>query len=238
VQNVFSGRLTTTRGGAAAFGTVAAILAGLLLLLYLNHYRNSVNADAKAAPVLVAKSLIPKGTSGAVIAQKGLFTTQGLAHSAIKAGAIVDPAYLSGRVTTSDIYPGQQLTTADVSVGVTDALPSQITGRQRAFALSVDGARGLVGFVNAGDHVDIYYETAAAGTTDLALLAANVTILRAPTKDTPAIIRADAPLAQKLALAVDTGTLWYLLRPAAQAQEAPKKLLTSQQLLALIQSQR
>jgi len=238
VQNVFSGRLTTTRGGAAALGTAAAILAGLLLLLYLNHYRNSVNADAKSAPVLVAKSLIPKGTPGAVIAQKGLFTTQGLAHSAIKVGAIVDPAYLSGRVTTSDIYPGQQLTTADVSAGVTDALPSQITGRERAFALSVGGARGLVGFVNSGDHVDIYYETAAAGTTELALLAANVTILRAPTKDVPALVKADAGLAQKLALAVDTGTLWYLLRPASQAQEAPKKLLTSQQLLALIQAQR
>ncbi|MFL5953775.1 MAG: Flp pilus assembly protein CpaB [Gaiellaceae bacterium] len=238
MQNVFSGRLTTTRGGAAVLGTAAAILAGLLLLLYLNHYRNSVNANAKDAPVLVAKSLIPRGTPGALIAQKGLFTTQALAHSAVKAGAIVDPAYLSGRVTTSDIYPGQQLTVADISVGVTDALPSQISGRQRAFALSVDGARGLVGFVNNGDHVDIYYETAAAGTTDLALLAANVTILRAPAKDQPTVIGADAVLAQKLALAVDTGTLWFLLRPAAQAHEAPKKLLTSQQLLSLIQSER
>jgi hypothetical protein len=92
--------------------------------------------------------------------------------------------------------------------------------------------------VNAGDHVDIYYHTAAAGTTELALLAPNVTILRAPAKDLPTIIGADAALAQKLVLAVDTGTLWFLLRPAAQAQEAPKKLLTSQQLLALIQSQR
>jgi Flp pilus assembly protein CpaB len=238
VQNVFNGKLTTTRGGAAVLGTAAAVLAGVLLLIYLNRYRNSVNANAKAAPVLVAKSLIPKGTPGSVIAQKKLFSTEELAKADVKTGAIVDSAYLNGRVAVNDIYPGQQITSADISTEVTNALPSQISGRQRAFALTVGGSHGLVGFVNDGDHVDIYYETGASGTTDLALLASNVTILRAPTKDQPAVLKADAPLAQKLALAGDTGSLWFLLRPAAESQNAPKKLLTSEQLLALIQAER
>ena len=238
MQNVFSGKLTSSRGGAVVLGGFAALLAGLLLLVYLIHYRNSVNAGAQSAPVLVAKRLIPKGTPGAVIAQKNLFRTVPIAHGDVKAGAIVDPAYLNGRVTAADIFPGQQITTADVSVGVTNALPTQITGRERAFALSVEGAKGLVGFVSDGDHVDVYYETAASGTTDLALLAADVTVLRAPTKDAPAVLKADAATAQKLALGVDTGTLWFLLRPSAQSQNAPKKLLTSAQLLALIQAEK
>lgn len=238
MQSILDRKFASSRAGGIALGLTAAVLAALLLLVYLNRYRNSVNADAKAAPVLVAKSLIPKGTPGAVIAQRGLFSTESIAHSAIKAGALVDPAYLAGRVATNDIYPGQQITEADVTSGLTNALPAQISGRQRAFALSVAGAKGLVGFVADGDHVDVYYETAAAGTTDLALLASNVVILRAPTKDAPVIIKADAPLAQKLALAGDTGSLWFLLRPASQAQDAPKKLLTSQQLLNLIQAQR
>jgi Flp pilus assembly protein CpaB len=117
-------------------------------------------------------------------------------------------------------------------------LPTQITGRQRAFALNVDDARGLVGFVSDGDHVDVYYETGAAGTTELALLAPDVTVLRAPAKDTPAVLKADAATAQKLALGADTGTLWFLLRPSAQAKQAPRKLLTSQELIALIQAEK
>jgi Flp pilus assembly protein CpaB len=173
-----------------------------------------------------------------VIAQKNLFDTVSIAHKDVKVGAITDPAYLSGRVTAADIFPGQQITTADVSAEVSNALPTQITGRQRAFALSVDGTRGLTGFVQDGDHVDIYYETAASGTTDLALLAGDVTILRAPTKGAPAVLKADAATAQRLALGVDTGSLWFLLRPSAEAQNAPRKLLTSQQLLAMIEAER
>ena len=55
-------RLTTTRGGAIALGVLFMIIALILLLVYVNRYRNSVEEDAAPAPVLVAKSLIPTGT--------------------------------------------------------------------------------------------------------------------------------------------------------------------------------
>ncbi len=45
-------------------------------------------------------------------------------------------------------------------------------------------------------------------------------------------------LAQKLALASDTGTLWFLLRPAGDAKNAPKKSITSAELLAQINGQK
>jgi Flp pilus assembly protein CpaB len=238
MQNVFSGKLTSTKGGAFLVGGAAALIAGLLLVVYLNRYRNSVNNSAEAAPVLVARQLIPQGTPGSVIAQKRYYDLKQIAHSDIKTGAVVDAGYLNGRVATHDIYPGQQITDLDVSTAVTNALPTQITGRQRAFALNVDGARGLVGFVADGDHVDVYYETGSAGSTLLALLASNVVVLRAPAKDTPVVLKADAALAQRLALAGDTGSLWFLLRPSAQAKHAPAKLITSQELLTLIQRER
>jgi Flp pilus assembly protein CpaB len=238
VQNVFTGKLTSTRGGTLLLGLLAAALAAVLLVVYLNRYRQSVQSDAKAAPVLVARALIPAGTPGRVIAQKQLFALKEIARGDLKTGAVVDSSYLDGRVAVHDIFPGQQITSADVSVNVSTALPTQITGRQRAFALSVDGSRGLVGFVSDGDHVDVYYETGAAGTTDLALLAGDVTVLRAPTKDTPALLRADSTVAQRLALGADTGSLWFLLRPSAEAKAAPRKLLTQQQLINLIQSER
>ena len=101
------------------------------------------------------------------------------------------------------------------------------------------GARGLVGFVSSGDRVDIYYGTGASGGTILGLLAPNVLVMRAAAADgSPTIIRADAGLAQKLALASDSGTLWFLLRPAGDAKNAPKKSITSIELLREIQGQR
>ena len=78
--------------------------------------------------MLVAKSLIPKGTSGTVIAEKQLFQAATLSKDDLKVGALSDPAYLNGRVAVADIFPGQQITTADLSAGLTDAIPTQLIG--------------------------------------------------------------------------------------------------------------
>jgi Flp pilus assembly protein CpaB len=231
-------KVQQSRGWTLALGIGAAALAAILLIAYLVQYRSSVNDSTAPSPVLVAKNLIPKGTSGTVIAEKQLFQAATLSKDDLKVGAISDPAYLNGRVAVADIFPGQQITTADLSVGLTDAIPTQLTGIQRAVAIPVDGARGLVGFVSSGDRVDIYYQTGSTGGTILGLLAPNVLVMRAPTGGAPAILRAEAPLAQKLALASDSGTLWFLLRPAGDAKNAPKKSITSTELLAQINGQR
>ena len=62
MQDVFAGRLFKTRGGAVLIGGVAAVLAAILLVVYLHSYRSSVNSGSRPMTVLVAKSLIPKGT--------------------------------------------------------------------------------------------------------------------------------------------------------------------------------
>ena len=229
-------KVTQSRGWTLALGIAAAALAAILLIAYLVQYRSSVNDSTAPTPVLVAKNLIPQGTSGTVIAEKQLFQAATLAKDDLKVGAISDPAYLNGRVAVADIFPGQQITTADLSAGLTDAIPTQLTGKQRAVAISVNGARGLVGYVASGDRVDIYYETAGNGGTVLGLLASNVLVMRAPTAGTPAILRLPAPQAQTMALASDSGTLWFLLRPAGDAKDGPIKAITTQQLQQLIQS--
>ena len=129
-------------------------------------------------------------------------------------------------MTTADIFPGQQITTGELSVGTTTAIQTQISGAQRAIALPSAGSRGLVGYLADGDRVDIYYETGASGASILALLAPNVLVLRAPTGDgSPIVLRANTALqAQRLALAADTGTLWYLLRPTTGAENPPRRV--------------
>jgi len=228
-------KVTQSRGWTLALGIAAAALAAILLVAYLIQYRSSVNDSTAPTPVLVAKNLIPKGTSGTIIAEKQLFQAATLAKDDLKVGAISDPAYLNGRVAVGDIFPGQQITTADLSAGLTDAIPTQLTGIQRAVGISVSGARGLVGYVASGDRVDIYYETPGNGGTVLGLLASNVLVMRAAdATGAPAILRLPAPQAQTMALAADTGTLWFLLRPAGDAKKPPRKAITTQEIKALI----
>jgi pilus assembly protein CpaB len=239
-NTTFTSRLNASRGWTLALGIGAAILAGILLIAYILEYRSSVKDSAAPTSVLVAKKLIPKGTSGSIIAEQDLFQTTSLPRDDLKLGAISDPAYLAGRVTTVDIFPGQQLTTGELSAGTTSAIQTQIAGEQRALALPSAGSRGLVGYLADGDRVDIYYGTGASGSSVLALLAPNVLVLRAPSAEgAPVVLRAETPLqGQRLALAADTGTLWYLLRPTTGAESPPRRAVSSQQLLSLITSQR
>ena len=64
----FTGRLNTSRGWTLALGIGAAVLAGILLVAYILQYRSSVKDSTAPTVVLVAKKLIPRGTSGSIIA--------------------------------------------------------------------------------------------------------------------------------------------------------------------------
>ena len=179
MQQSVTSKIGTSRGWTLALGIGAALLAAILLVVYLNRYRSSVDAQNAATPVLVAKNLIPQGTSGTIIAKKELFQVASLPKDDLKVGAISDPAYLNGRVAAGDIFPGQQITTADLSVTTTEAVPTSLTGVERAVAVPIDASRGLVGYTAQGDHVDVYVGL-TTGTTLLTLLAPDVEILRAP----------------------------------------------------------
>ena len=68
-----SRKSTTSRGGAIAVGITVAVIAAILLIVYISRYKSSVDSTASAVPVLVAKNLIPKGTSGTTVATKGRY---------------------------------------------------------------------------------------------------------------------------------------------------------------------
>lgn len=67
------------------------------------------------APVLVVPKLIRKGMRGAVILYKQLYIPVTVPCRKRAEAAIVDPAYLQGRVAKRDIFPGQQLTISQFS---------------------------------------------------------------------------------------------------------------------------
>ena len=224
MENLAPSRLLKTRQGTIAIGVAAAVLAAILLLVYLSHYRSSVNGSSEPQTVLVAKRLIPKGTTGASFAENNLFDVTTVPKDQLKLGAISDPAVLRGSIAAADIYPRQQLTTADFTVASVGALASQLKGNWRAVALpTLDAAHGLTPDVQAGDHLDVYGQLNGK----IGLLLSDVLVLAAPSQaaagstaavSTNYILRVPSVKAPKFAYMGQNGTFWLVLRPAIGAR--------------------
>ena len=90
-------------------------------------YRARVGGENAPTPVLVAKQLIPKGTSGVVIASQSMYAPTTLPRKEVEDGAIADPSLLAGHAAAADIFPGQQVTASDLAPADTAAVDSQIT---------------------------------------------------------------------------------------------------------------
>ena len=55
MENIMSSKLFRTRQGTILLGVIAAVLAAIALIVYLNQYTNNANAKAVPVPVLVAQ---------------------------------------------------------------------------------------------------------------------------------------------------------------------------------------
>jgi Flp pilus assembly protein CpaB len=237
VENLAPNRLLKTRQGTIVVGVAAAVLAAILLLVYLSHYRNSVKGSTEPVTVLVARSLIPKGTSGTSLATRGLFVVTTIPKGQLKLGAISDPVALRNTFAVADIYPRQQLTTADFTAASVGALAAQLSGSWRAIALpGLDAAHGLSPDVQAGDHVDVYGQLNSA----TGLVLPNVLVLASPTQ---AAVGSTAPVSGNYILRVPTakaprfayvgqnGSFWLVLRPGHGAQPTQPAFVTADNAL-------
>jgi pilus assembly protein CpaB len=218
-------RIFATRSGTLAIGVIAAALAALLLLVYLNRYRNNLNAQNAAVSVLVAKSLIQKGTPGDLIGTKSLFQATSVPKAQLKTGALTDPSTLRGLVALTDIFPGQQLTIQSFGAVRAGAVASQLSAFERAVAIPVDATHGLIGEVQAGDHVDVLVGL-SGGTAG--------SIIKTLLQDVPVLLttgnsltlRVSDAQASRLAWASDNGKIWATLRPPAGARQSTPRIVS------------
>jgi Flp pilus assembly protein CpaB len=247
-------KVLSTRGGTVAVGGLAALMACAVLLLYLSSYRSSVNESDETVTVLVAKNLIEKGTPGDVVGLQELFQTSEASKSRLRDGVVTDPSTLRGRVAVQDIFPGQQLTTADFSSAVTNALGTKIAGAQRAMSIPVDTAHGMIGQLESGDRVDVIagfnvqridrngVPVGQGGQSRpvAKVIVQNVVVFDAPRNGASGggagstsnvVLKVNAKQAADLAFAVENGKLWIVLRPRTGAQPAPPHLVTAETLL-------
>jgi Flp pilus assembly protein CpaB len=217
----------STRGGTLLVAALLSLVAGLALLVFLRQYREDLTSSERVR-VLVAASLVPKGTRGEIALEKRMYRMAGIRVEDLKQGAIKDPADLEGRVAKEDIFPGHQLTTEDFE-GADETVGSRLTEYQRAITVPVDKAHGMVGKIQEGDRVDVVTTGGVAGDTGgVALIAARgALVLAVPegsgsggvTNRTQQVtLRVSDQAAASIAAAADNGKVWLVLRPAVDAR--------------------
>lgn len=234
--------LLSSRKGAFGLAALSALAAGLLLFLFVSSQDDGGSGGASNR-VLIAKSLIPKGSTGDVVASQQLAVPATLSGDDRKEGAISDPSALRGQVATADVYPGQQITAADFKVSDV-GVSAKLAGDQRAVAVPVDETHGLIGNVSTGDRVDVmvgFTQTGQSGVNRpvLRTLLQNILVLDAPSGDggvggeaTSVVLRTRDEDAVKLAFAADNGKVWIVLRPPAGARQTRPSTVTLQSLLS------
>lgn len=240
-------KLLSTRQGTLGFASLAGLLAVGVLFAFMHGYKRTVDDGAQPVTVLVARSSLPKGVSGDVIAEKGMFQATGLKRDQLKEGAVTDPASLRGQVAKHDLVRGQQLTAADFGTPSNRVL-SRLQGDQRAVAIPVDSSHGMVGQIQTGDHVDVLagFQVQPEGTGGRArpvvrVLLQNVEVLQAPpapkqglgaqSQSQTLVLRVSDKDAPQLAFSSDNGKVWVMLRPPAGAKQRTPSLVTLDRLL-------
>lgn len=247
----YAQRLVTSKRGTLALSVLAALIAGILVLVYVSRYRDSVRAQSAPVTVLIAKTTIPKGTPGRIVASSGLFTVSTVRESQLREGALSDPAGLAGRAATQDIYRGQQLTSAEFSASAT-SVASTLTARQRVMSVQLDAAHGATADVTAGDHVDIYagFNITPVGPSGIPLAGGQSRpVLKLAMQDVPVVdiksrsagvagtgastvsLRVNDIQAAELAYAADNGKIWLALRPASGAKPSRPTIVTAETML-------
>jgi Flp pilus assembly protein CpaB len=219
----------STRRGSLITAIVAALLAGLLIFAFVQNSHKGGSTVQANTPVFVSSGYIPRGTPASVIAAGSLMSRTTVPANHVVVGAITDPSVLHGEVAAVPIYPGQQLTAADFTTG-TVTIASQLTGDERAIAVPVDSSHGLIGFVQAGEHVDVMSDagTSGAGQGGVTLLATNVLVLNAPGgagggvtggggNGNNIVLQVTPKQATEFAFASDNGKIWITLRPPVGA---------------------
>jgi Flp pilus assembly protein CpaB len=238
--------ILSTRGGTTLVAVISAVLAAALLMVFLNRYRDSVKDGNTTATVLVAKNLIEEGSAGDVVAEDSMFQTATVRKDDLKDGAISDPSTLKGTIATADVYPGEQLRAGQFTKA--KARPfNRLRGVDRAIAVPLDEAHGLIGDVRSGDRVDVL---AGLGLENvggnrrptMSVLVRNALVLKAPDKPKvgvgaqngtqPVMLRVTDREAAQIAFAADIGKLWFVAR--AKAGSKNSKLPQTVDLQSLI----
>lgn len=242
-------RMLSTRRGIMTLATVAAVVAGAILLVFLNAYRDGLTGGGDSKTVLVAKQLIPEGAPAEVIAADGMYQSVTLDEDKVEDGAIADPDAIKDQYASKSIFPGEQLRPEDFQSNA-EGFASRLAAYERAIAVPVDNWHGMIGELKPGDRVDVIGAFLLSAGSEAVTRAAtktllqDVLVLQAPEERTDSAEQIEVYLklpsdrdAEVIAYAAEVGKLWLTLRPAAGAKSHTPSIATAQRALFGVKAQ-
>jgi pilus assembly protein CpaB len=216
----------------------AMLLAGVgavLLLAYVGSADKRAMAGMETVKVLVVQKRVPQGTRAEKLT--GLVTTKTLPVKAVAPGTLSSLQPISGRVTTTDLHPGEQLLASRFVDPATLADPKEIKvpkGMQE-LSLALESQRILGGDLKAGATVGVFVsllkEPDRPAQTHLVLHKVLVTKLETgvpattgddkpknaaavPEGSLMVTLALTAPNAEKVVFGAEHGKIWLSLEPA------------------------
>lgn len=219
-----------------------ALFAALLTTFYVKSYKKRVQSAQAGRTVLVAAGDIKVGTSTVDLIAKKLIVPKEVASKQVVAGAIDNPARLTGLLVTQPIYAGEQITARRFGTTRQIGIRAQLRGTDRAVQLAGDPNQTLAGTIHAGDHVDFVGVVKATGVgndfTFARVFVRNLKVLRVdqggnsklsnPNGGNSVMLALSDAQSQKLAMIYKEGTYWTLaLRPGIGDTDSPNSVETA-----------
>jgi pilus assembly protein CpaB len=223
-----------------------AVLAAVLIGVYVVSYRDSVNNGADLVKVYVAAKDIPAGTGGTAIASGDYLTTQTVPRRAVVPGSVVATATLEEQVVADPIYEGEQITLRQFAPKAQGGVFAKFSGNERAIAVLGEPHQLLAGTLKPGDHVDVvatakYHVGPNRASTKVVLR--DLLVLEAPDADdvpadpgsgeqvTATLVMTDRQT-QTMGWAMKMTTWFLALRPTDHPRESKAELETLHSFLA------
>ena len=219
--------MTTSRLRNLALPVGLAVLAAVLVGIYVVSYRNSVTHGAGLVKVLVASRDIPAGTDGSSIAAGGYIVSQTVPRRSVVPGSVTSAGPLTSLVAGTEIYKGQQITLRQFTPAAQGGIFAKFSGTERVVVVPGDQNQLLAGTLSDGDRVDVvmttkYHLGGLARATSRVILR-NLLVLQAPdgvkantvagAATTAAQVVMTDRQAQTMSWAMKQGVWFFALRP-------------------------
>ncbi len=215
-KSASGGQGLNNRKTAMLVAGVSALLAAVLIYLFVTHYHKTTPAIVapQDSTVLVAKHAIPAGTPETQLAAGGLLAPTRVPQSQVVVGALSDPATVAGQATSVAIEAGQQITLSDFTKTPVNSLTSYLKGDQRGVAFTLDDEHGLTTYLQPDSTVDVMDVDTA--TDHVKLLIKDVTII-ANASGIVVLRLTDKQALVVAAATLGSNSLWLSMRPAVKA---------------------
>ena len=235
----YAQRLIATRRGAVLVAALAALLAGILIVAYVQRYRHSVNSEGAPVTVLSRSRRSPKGTVGhADRDDRSLLGDDDPAEPAAQrcvqrrvepARQGRDPRHLPGLAA----HGGGLRAGDERRRRVADEAPADHHGAVRLHARDTREPPGRRSRRRLRDLQPHHRRTRTGSDrrggvahTALRMIMSNVDVDVDHARAADLNFKVTDVQATKLAFAADNGKLWLALRPAAGAKTAPPSVVT------------